>query len=89
MQAFPGGQEVTNPARAAHQWRKTQNHRLIRLDMALVLLLTVQWNIVLSAECWGINVAICHLSTHCFTYFFGGQKVPKKPTNDGRYSTAV
>jgi hypothetical protein len=47
--SFFGGQKRT---KKAHKRRKIQHRRLIRRDVALVLLLTVQWNIVVSAECW-------------------------------------
>jgi hypothetical protein len=40
---FLGGQERT---KEAHKQRKIQHRRLIRRDVALVLLLIVQWNII-------------------------------------------
>jgi hypothetical protein len=36
----------------SHKRRKIHNRRLIRRDVALVLLLIVHWFIVVSAECW-------------------------------------
>jgi hypothetical protein len=44
--SFLVGKKEPNPARAGHKRRKIQHRRLIRRDVALVLLLIVQWNMI-------------------------------------------
>jgi hypothetical protein len=44
--SFLVGKKEPNPARAGHKRRIIQHRRLIRRDVALVLLLIVQWNII-------------------------------------------
>jgi hypothetical protein len=46
LRSFLVGKKEPNPARAGHKQRKIQHRRLIRRDVASVLLLIVQWNII-------------------------------------------